>query len=226
MLRPSRQGVVIAAALLLAIAAVAWSGTRSKHRTVNAGFWFEPVSFDGSEPMADRLGGAITLREMQKIEAVAFSEIMQAFSGFRVEFSRSREATYRMRVVQSLRHPMLPKMPAPSAESRAVTGIGGQGAVNFQLLANNAIAYAPEDADRATMVAAIGRGIGRAAAHEFAHQFLGTAPIHDSRDIQSYEYRSADRREQYYGPMRWDIARPLLENRLGSTVPPKPNSTY
>jgi hypothetical protein len=79
---------------LLAIAAVAWSGTRSKHRTVTAGFWFEPVSFDGSEPMADRLGGAITPREMQNIEAVAFSEITQAFSGFRVDFSTSHDATY------------------------------------------------------------------------------------------------------------------------------------
>lgn len=221
--KPSRQKVVIAAALLLAIAAVAWSGTRS-HRTVTAGFWFEPVSFKGSEPMADRLGGAITPGEMQKIEAVAFSEITQAFGGFRVEFSTSHEATYRMRVVQSLRHPMAPRAPAPSAESRAVTGIGGQGAVNFQLLANNAIAYAPEGADRETIVAAIGRGIGRAAAHEFAHQFLGAAPIHDSRDIQSYEYRSADRREQYYGPMRWDIARPLLGKRLGRRGPPNPDT--
>lgn len=55
--------------------------------------------------------------------------------------------------------------------------------------------------DRLIMDEHIRRGIGRAAAHEFAHQFLGSAPIHDSRDIRSYEYRSADRREQYYGDM-------------------------
>ena len=65
------------------------------------------------------------------------------------------------------------------------------------------------------MVEGIGRGIGRAAAHEFAHQFLGSAPIHDSKDIKSYEYGSAGRAEQYYGEMRWDIARPLLEKRVG-----------
>ncbi len=65
------------------------------------------------------------------------------------------------------------------------------------------------------MVEAIGRGIGRAAAHEFAHQFLGSAPIHDSKDIKSYEYGTAGRAEQYYGDMRWDIARPLLEKRIG-----------
>jgi hypothetical protein len=185
---------------------------------VNAGFWFETVSFEASQPMADRLGGAITPAEMKTIQSIAFSEITRAFYGFAVVFSNSRDANYRMRVVQSLRHPMAPRAPAPSAESRAVAGIGGQGAVNFQLLANNAIAYSSEADDRETMIAAIGRGIGRAAVHEFAHQFLGAAPIHDSRDIQSYEYRSADRREQYYGHMRWDIAGPLLEKRLGSTA--------
>jgi hypothetical protein len=216
--KASRQGFVITAVVLLAIAAVAWSGAHSKHRAVNAGFWFETVSFEASEPMADRLGGAITSAEMKTIESVAFWEVERAFDGFSVEFSHGRDATYRMRVVQRLQHPMAPKMPAPSAESRAVAGIGGQGAVNFQLLANSAIAYSSDSADRETMIAAIGRGIGRAAVHEFAHQFLGTAPIHNSRDIQSYEYRSADRREQYYGQMRWDIARPLLEKRLGSAV--------
>jgi hypothetical protein len=121
---------------------------------------------------------------------------------------------------------MAPRAPAPSAESRAIAGIGGQGAVNFQLLANSAIAYSPDDAGRTTMIAAIGRGIGRAAAHEFAHQFLGAAPIHDSKDIQSYEYRSADRREQYYGDMHWDIARPWLQKRLGLMVRLKPDTTY
>jgi hypothetical protein len=43
---------------------------------------------------------------------------------------------------------------------------------------------------------------------------LPRAPIHDSRDARSYEYASAARREQYFGNMRWDLARPLLERRL------------
>jgi hypothetical protein len=216
MRKPSRQAFVIAAVLLLAVTAVAWSGARSKHRIARAGFWFETVTFDATEAMAHRLGGAIASDEMKTIESIAFSEVIRAFHGFGVEFSHSRDATYRMRVVQSLRHAMAPRAPAPSAESRAIAGIGGQGAVNFQLLANSAIAYSPDDAGRTTMITAIGRGIGRAAAHEFAHQFLGAAPIHDSKDIQSYEYRSADRREQYYGDMHWDIARPWLEKRLGT----------
>ena len=53
------------------------------------------------------------------------------------------------------------------------------------------------------------------AVHELTHQLLPQAPIHDRRDIRSYEYDSAARREQYFGEMRWDLARPLLMARLG-----------
>jgi hypothetical protein len=106
-------------------------------------------------------------------------------------------------------------MPAPSAESRSFPGLGGQGAVNFRLIAHSAIMFAPPKTDRDAMIEGIGRGLGRAAVHEFAHQILGSAPIHDSKDIRSYEYGSAARVEQYYGDMRWDIARPLLEKRIG-----------
>jgi len=77
------------------------------------------------------------------------------------------------------------------------------------------MSYAPDDADRAALVAAIGRGVGRTAVHEFTHQLLPRAPIHDSRDEQSYEFRSAARSAQYFGPMRWDLARPMLQRRLG-----------
>jgi hypothetical protein len=216
MSRPSRQAFVLAAVLLLAVAAVAVLAARSKERVIDAAFWFETVEFDASEAQVDRLGGPITPDEMTAIESMAVAEVRRAFDGFRVAFSERRNATYRVRVVQSLRHPMSPKYFGPSGESRAIAGLGGQGAVHFRLLANNAIAHAAADAGRETMIAGIGRGIGRAAVHEFAHLFLGgTAPIHDSTDIRSYEYRSADRREQYYGEMHWDIARPLLETRIG-----------
>ena len=36
-----------------------------------------------------------------------------------------------------------------------------------------------------------------------------------SRDVQSYEHGSANRREQYYGEMRWDIAAPMLKQKFG-----------
>jgi hypothetical protein len=201
--------------MLTACAAVLTLALGSRRNTVSAGFWFEHVTFDASEAMADRLGGPVTVEELATIDVVARREISKAFANVRVQLSDARDATYRVRVVQSLRNAIAPRFPAPSGESRRVAGFGGQGAVSFQLLANAAIAYAPADADRPMMIAAIGRGVGRAAVHEFAHQLLGAFPIHDSKDAQSYEYATADRREQYYGDMHWDIAGPALLEKLG-----------
>ena len=65
---------------------------------------------------------------------------------------------------------------------------------------------------------AIGRGTGRAAVHEFAHQALGADNLRhiDNRtDEQSYEYGSADRAAQYYGELRWTTAWPVLEDKFG-----------
>ena len=212
--RPSRQAIVLGGVILLAVA-----GTLvvvlSKPRGVDIGFWFDPIAADTLETLPERLGGELSGAEMKEIESVAVQEIASAFRDFRVALSERRNATYRVRVVDSLRYPISPRMPAPSAESRSIPGLGGQGAVNFRLIAHSAIMFAPPEADRAAMVEGIGRGIGRAAVHEFAHQFLGSASIHNTKDVRSYEYGSAARVEQYYGEMRWDIARPLLEKRVG-----------
>jgi hypothetical protein len=214
-LRPSRQAGVVGGFLLIGAVCASLLAARSRYAVVDASFWFEPVTYDASEAMAPKLGGAITAPELESIAKVARGEITRAFGGFRITFSDQRDASYRVRVVQDLKLPVAPKYPGPSGVSRAVGGFGGQGAVSFRTLANNAIAYSPEGAGRAEVIAAIGRGIGRAAVHEFAHQLLGAAPIDASQDVQSYEYRTADRREQYYGPARWDIALPMLEKRVG-----------
>jgi hypothetical protein len=216
--RPSRQAVVLGGFAVLAV-----TGTLvvllAKPRGADIGFWFDPISADTLATLPERLGGELTAAEMKTIESVAVQEISYAFRDFKVGLSERRDATYRVRVVDSLRYPIAPRMPAPSAESRSIPGLGGQGAVNFRLIAHSAIMFAPPELNRQAMVEGIGRGIGRAAVHEFAHQFLGSAPIHESKDIKSYEYRSADRVEQYYGEVRWDIARPLLEKRIGLKSP-------
>lgn len=186
---------------------------QSRHRVIEAGFWFEPVTYD-----SPALGGSVTAQEKEVIASIALSELTQAFAGLRIRFSDRRDAMYRIRVVQELRDLRFLRQVGVAAESRAVAGFGGHGAVSFSWIASSAIGYAPPDADRATIVAAIGRGIGRAAVHEFTHQLLPTTPIHDSTDVRSYEYRSAARREQYYGPMQWDLAWPLLQQRIGSPV--------
>lgn len=205
----------ITRSLLLALVL---SGLGCGTHVIEAGVWFEPVTFSAAEVQADRLGGAITEQEMVTIASAARAEIARAFAGLRINVSDRRDATYRVRVVQDLRNPRFPRGLPPAGESRAITGIGGQGAVSFRLLASNAIAHAPPDADRATMIAAIGRGVGVAAVHEFAHELLGTAQIHDTTDTQSYEYPNADRREQFYGEMHWDIAGPMLQKRIGTRV--------
>ena len=187
-------------------------------RVVGAGFWFEGVTFTASEVEADRLGGGVDADEMKIIESTALSELRAAFSGFRIAFSGDRHARFKVRVVQTLHNPTIPWGIPPAGESRGIWPIGGIGAVNFRLLASYAIAHAPGGTTRPAKIEAIGRGVGRAAAHEFAHQILGSKDIHHGRDVRSYEYWNADRSEQYYGPMHWDVARPLLEARLGVTA--------
>jgi hypothetical protein len=206
----SAQGIVIACALLAGGASYWVLAERSEPRVADAGFWFEDVSY-----ASPRLGAPITSADVDKIAHVARSELTKAFRGLPFTLSDRRDARYRIRVVQELRDPrFLRRDVAVAGESRGVPGFGGQGAVSFDFLASGAVAYAPDDASRASIIEAIGRGIGRTAVHEFTHQLLPTAPIHSSTDAQSYEYESAARREQYYGELRWNLAWPLLERRL------------
>lgn len=208
--RPSRQGVVIGCVLGAAWAAVWFAMAGAQCRPVEAGFWFEEVTFNSA-----KLGGAITRQEMDTIGSIARAEIRNAFAGLNITFTDRRDTTYRVRVVQELRDQRFRRLVYIPAESRAASGLGGQGIVSFSWLASSAVVYALEDADRATMIQAIARGIGRTAVHEFVHVLLPHVPIHDSTDIRSYEYHSAARREQYFGDMRWDLAQPLLQERLG-----------
>ena len=205
----SAQGIVIACALLAGSASYWALVGRSEPRIADAGFWFEDVKY-----ASPRLGAPVTSAEIETIARVARSELAKAFQGLRITLSDRRDATYRVRVVQRLRDQRLRRDLEIAGESRAVSGFGGQGAVSFDFLASGAVAYAPDDASRASIIEAIGRGVGRSAVHEFTHQLLPTAPIHDSTDVQSYEYESAARSEQYYGELRWNLAWPLLQQRL------------
>ena len=209
MFRPSKQLLVIGAVLLLGCGWLLWLNARSAGRSLDAGFWFEPLRYDSSA-----LGGPVTAQDLVTIASLARAEVVHAFAGLPVVISDRRDATYRVRVVEGLTNPMFRSDVEIAGQSRAVSGFGGEGAVSFRLIAGHAIGYAPPGADRAAIIAAIGRGIGRSAVHEFAHQFLPTAQIH-GRDRRSYEFDSAARREQYYGDMHWDIAWPMLARRFG-----------
>jgi hypothetical protein len=84
------------------------------------------------------------------------------------------------------------------------------------ILAVNAVHHAPSGASRGIIVEGIGRGIGRAAVHEFAHQILGPEMRDNRTDQDTYEYFNADRASQYYGELRWTTAWPLLQDKLGN----------
>jgi hypothetical protein len=209
-----RQAIValLLGAVLLMLGA--WQALRSADRVLEAGFWFEPVTYGEGEAMVDRLGGPLTPEELDTIKGVAASEVAKAFAGLPLVVSDRSDAMFRVRVVQELLNVRAPKYPGPAGESRAIPGYGGQGAVNFRQLVSSAVAYAPPGAERAMVVAAIGRGVGRTAVHEFAHQLLGSTTLDSTADRSSYEFRSADRREQFYGDAHWSTAWPLLQKRL------------
>lgn len=200
-------------ALAGSLAGALWLGHQSAGHVPTLGFWFEPITYT-----ATPIGGAVTPADLDRIEHIARAEVDQAFAPLRVALSDRHDATYRVAVVSSVRDPRFGAEMEVAGASRAVAGFGGGGTVSFAMLAGHAIGLRPEGTDRAGVIDAIGRGIGRAAVHEFAHQLLPTAPMHGP-DRGSYEYGSASRREQYYGPMHWDIAWPMLEARVGRRAP-------
>ena len=209
----SRQAAI---ALVLLVVAVAYTLASPRFRpapVIDLGLWFEPVAFDST-----RLGAPLTSSEIATVETVARQEIRDAFRGLPITLSTRRDARYTLNVVQEVRDLRFRRPVGVAGQSRGITGVGGSGSVSFDFLANGAMAWASDDADRAELVAAIGRGIGRTAVHEFTHQILPTAPIHDSRDQESYEFASAARRAQYVGAMRWNLAWPLLTRKLGSSM--------
>jgi hypothetical protein len=192
-------------AVLLATA-TAWGLLPIGQRpAATAGFWFEPVTFESRV-----LGGSLTAADIDAIVTVAREELAIAFEGFRITLSDRRDARYRVRVVQELVSATMHRKTWIAGHS-FVTGSGGTGEVSFLYFASGAQVYAPRE-PRSELIAAIGRGIGRGAAHEFAH-LIGYAA--HSSDRGSYEYHSASRPEQYSGPMHWDAVEPLLAKRLG-----------
>lgn len=199
--------VVLSLALAATAAALLWLGIGRRHHTTTLGFWFEPIVYSAT-PIGD-----VTPVDVERIEQVARAEVAEAFARFAVTVTDQRDAPYKVVVVTSVRDPRFRSEVDVAGASRAVTGFGGTGNVNFRLLAGHAVGTRPENADRPALLDAIGRGIGRAAVHEFVHQLLPTAAIHGD-DRSSYEYGSASRAEQYYGPMHWDIALPMLARRL------------
>ena len=208
------QSVICVAAALVAAVAVAMLHLAPADRSVVARFWFDDVTY-ALPGFGATLGAPLSDAEYEMIEAVARTQLAHAFARFGIRFTEDDDARYRVRVMQRFQPRSGPRRFAV-AESVSMGAFGGDGSISFEAVASRAIGNAPPNAGRTEIIDGIGRGLGRVAAHEFAHQLLHAVNLHASQDTQSYEYRGANRIELFYGPMHWAFAGPLLLERLGA----------
>jgi hypothetical protein len=215
--------VVIGATAVVVVTAVsvavAWLASRG---TIEAGFWWDDdAPFVLSAGDAVKIGGPITADELTRIQRISRGEVEGAYTDLRVTVTDHHDAFWRVSVVGTPITVNRNRITSPFAlagQSHVFGPLGGFGSVGFLILAHNAIEYAPAGASRAQIVEGIGRGIGRAAVHELAHQALGPdnlSHIDNRIDDRSYEFGSADRPVQYYGELRWREAWPVLEGKFG-----------
>jgi len=183
----------------------------AKERTADAAFRFDRVTFELPVDDVERIGGPIRPDEQLQIESIARAELEAAYAGLRIQFTTQPTGLYRVSVVQDI---PARGLPVAGASRRLPLG-GGIGEVSFRTLGSQAVANAPRDATRAVIVEAMGKGIGRTAAHEFAHQILDHVNLHDTNDPDSYENGISNRPSQFYGRLHWAVAKPHLEAQLG-----------
>ena len=209
-------GKIAVVATMSMFAVVRWQTART---AIDAGFWYDDGSLALSPDDTSKIGGPLTPQELTTIKQISRIEIERAFADLRINVTDDQNAFWRVSVVGTPRGNPSRRYPfAAAGESHVFGPLGSWGSVGFLILAHNAIEYAPPSASREEIVAGIGRGIGRAAVHEFTHQALGVdnATSTDNRtDNTSYEYGNADRPSQYYGELRWTTAWPVLQQRFG-----------
>ena len=183
---------------------------------------------DGLRPLrlppdvTEWLGGPLSDSEREQIRRVAREELVRAFARFRVRVVEGQQGFWRIAVHQAgddqqpRPYAVYPPGLSSAGEARSFGPFGGTGLVDFDAVARHAVRLAPAQATRALVLAGIGRGLGRVAAHEVAHQILGADPrAHNPADESAYEFPSPDRAAQYYGDLRWTTALAPLERRLG-----------
>lgn len=207
------HALIGAAAVVTVVVVATVAQRRARDHVVEAAFWFDGVSYE-SPAFEARADGPLAAAERAVVEGLARQELVRAFAPWRLAVTGAPAAHYRVRVVQAFEARRGPRAMA-AAESHVFGALGGAGAVSFSTLAALAVGYAPPGASRAELVAAIGRGLGRVAAHELAHRILPHKDFHASRDEASYDFEAVNRTRQFYGDAHWDLAGPWLEAALG-----------
>jgi hypothetical protein len=211
-------GAIAVLVVTVTSAVIAW---RASSATIAAGFWWDDGPFAMSADDAAKIGGPLSTLELARVEQISRAEVERAYRGLRIEVNADRGAFWRVAVIGAPLTTTRNRTTYPfsfAGESRVFGPLGGSGSVAFAILAHNAIEYAPASASRQQIVDGIGRGIGRAAVHELAHQALGLDLVSflDNRtDPDSYEYGNADRPSQYYGELRWSVAWPVFRQKFG-----------
>lgn len=183
---------------------------QARRTTISAGFWFDDIDYAFPGDAEQPFGGHLTPAEIATIKQLATAEVHHAFDGFRMSISDTPRSFWRVAVVREMGF----RLPWSGA-TISMGPLGGLGRVAFTSVAVNALSHAPPGASRQLIVDGIGRGLGRAAVHEFAHQILGSGLLQESDDHTAYECETGDRAEQYYGVLRWTTARDALDRRIG-----------
>ena len=204
--------VVAVLAVVTAASVFAVLRRQASRATIVAAFKYDDVSFALPASAETALGGPLSAQEIESIKQISRRELDRAFAGLRMRVTQTGEGFWRVDVLQAFRE----RGPLPNAGQALPLGpLGGVGRVGFVILALGAIKHAPAGAPREIVIEGIGRGIGRAAVHEFAHQILGAVAMDNATDKHSYEYGSFDRAPQYYGDLHWSIAWPELQRKIG-----------
>ena len=209
--RSARGCSFIASLVVAASCATACHVSPSGSRLIAAAFWFDGVTPASVSVVSERLSAPLTSADLLAIESAARRELQIAFEHTRLHFTDSPSPAFRVRVVPQPEHGR--SFPA-AGESRAFGGIRGNGTVNFNIVALSALAYADRSSGREALVHAIGRGVGRTAVHEFAHQILGPAGMDGTADRLSYEHGDL-RAEHFYAQLHWGPAAVRLRQRIG-----------
>jgi hypothetical protein len=211
-------GAIAVLVVTVTSAVIAW---RASSATITAGFWWDDAPFVMSADDATKIGGPLTADELKSIKAISRDEVRRAYADLRINITERHNAFWRVAVVGAPLTMTRNRTTYPfsfAGQSRVFGPLGGSGSVAFAILAHNAIEYAPAGASRRQIVDGIGKGIGRAAVHEFAHQAVGLdnlSSVDNRTDPDSYEYANADRASQYYGELKWTTAWPVLVEKFG-----------